>query len=158
MEEDAVQFLSTLSDRGRDANLSDNDLDPPGELTRPCRKGEKISLKKQVKQSSANKVNNESDEESEQMISYSDEERENERTQGNKFGEKFPSVDKDYIERKDKISELSGKEACIVGSNMCVMPVATETRSLRKRKKKDYGDDFIDCNADKRLIKAQKFH
>lgn len=182
MEEDAVNFLSTLSDRNY--IQSDLEIDSRDDLSSPesrsNRKVRKSVPNKHVSKDQYLEDNDRdmsSDIETEVMISYSDEERENERTK------ELKSQYSDHERENETTSELTSKyfesqengnassrrkrkrgvvhkvendnRDCEDGhndkgkienhGNGDTNGTATaETRSVRKRKKKDYGQDFTE--------------
>ncbi|KAL4227355.1 hypothetical protein ACF0H5_012798 [Mactra antiquata] len=149
MEEDAVKFLSTLSDRKSDLDV---DLQSTDDLHRSKRKSRKSSPRKRFIRLPENEIQSESDNENEQIITYSDEERENERTQRAKSDKKNCLKDTEEFEKIKKSENLSVEE-CDYKKGP---PVQSDTRSVRKRKKKEYGKDFIEC--DKRTMKFKRYY
>lgn len=183
MEEDAVNFLSTLSDRARDSNYiqSDRDIDSKDELSSPesrsNRKGRKSVPKKHVSKDPYLEDNDrDTSTDIEVMISYSDEERENERTKRlmSQYSKKerengktreltseyFESqengiasskrkrkrgvvhrVENDNSDGEDNHNESKNEKH---GNGDTNGMVTVQTRSVRKRKKKNYGQDFTE--------------
>lgn len=182
MEENAVNFLSTLSDRTREHYIneqSDNELDQDSRDSlsspdsRSSRKGRKSVPRKRVNRhlNPDNDEDNSNDVDTEQMITYSDEERENERTReltseqsgsdnaGSRRKRKRGVVYRvDHEDRDiDSNDESDGKDEAIGTTSPedqnakpaeVIGNAPSETRSVRKRKKKDYGDDFTETGYD----------
>lgn len=182
MEENAVNFLSTLSDRTREHYMneqSDTELDQDSRDSlsspdsRSSRKGRKSVPRKRVSRhlNPDNDGDNSNDVDTEQMITYSDEERENERTRelaseqsgcgnaGSRRKRKRGVVYRvDHEDRDiDSNDESDGKEEAVGTTSLedqnakpadVIGNAPGETRSVRKRKKKDYGDDFTETGYD----------
>ncbi|XP_045156656.2 uncharacterized protein LOC123523092 [Mercenaria mercenaria] len=175
MEEDAVNFLSTISDRARESYSnyvpSDNEIDPdsrdglPSPESRSSKKGRKSVPRKHVSRQLYDDDDGDmgSDFETERTITYSDEERENERTSGitSKYFESSETGSAssrrkrkrgavyhvEYDDESDGHNDSDVKEIQDNQSfetNDTTLNATSETRSTRKRKKKDFGEDFTE--------------
>lgn len=184
MEEDAVNFLSTISDRTRENYFSipsDNEMDQDSRDSlsspdsRSSRKGRKSVPRKHVSRPlyEENDAEKSNDIDTEQMITYSDEERENERTKEftSKYFEQSGSGiagsrrkrkrgvvyhvenDDDDDESDDEVKVEDSGSSEIIDVNKSS---PNETRSVRKRKKKDYGEDFTETGYDLESSRSQK--
>ena len=189
MEEDAVNFLSSFSDRTRDVDPSDIDPETNSPDCKSSKKGRKSVPKKRVTQ----KVVGEREEESEDLetrtdteednsnlVSYSDEERENEarlskhctedkknnprgkrREAANlktKDGDDEDDDDSDSTEIEAEYENEAYNESGAEDYNDSddfnvaneesesgnVQDAIPEKRSMRKRKKKELDEDFLD--------------